>query len=50
VPQLAHMEQGHGAAFTRCLVVASCGRRAADRLGRRIMRPVARLKVAKAVH
>jgi hypothetical protein len=52
VPQLVHMEQGHRTAFTRSdgLMVAPCGRRAADRLARKIMPPVSRLKVAKAVH
>ena len=52
MPQLVHMEQGHRAAFTRPygLVVASCDKRADGRLWRRIMPPVARLKVAKAGH
>ncbi len=52
MPQIVHMEQGHRTAFTRSdgLVAASCGKRAADRLMRRIMPPVARLEVAKAVH
>ena len=52
MPRLVHIEQGHRAAFTRPygLVVASCDKRADGRLRRRIMPPVARLKVAKAVH
>ena len=52
MPRLVHIEQGHRAAFTRPygLVVASCDKRADGRLWRRIMPPVARLKVAKAVH